>query len=159
MSIKLHKRLGPNPRMSFCPKCGGDASALALIGDANFKGVCPEHGDVYGLRARAHTCSVPNCGRQLSDVVELTDYEKVPSPMPCTKCAEGLALQKKAIEEGGIAWRCCTCGSEGAFILGEDEESNAQIRAVRQRGYTGVEIPGCPVCAKKQEENNAELQG
>ncbi len=159
MSLKLHKRLGPNARMTFCLRCGGEGSALALIGHANFKGVCPEHGDVYGLTAGAHTCGVANCGRKLSDVKELTDWEKVPAPAPCTKCLEGLALQRKIIEEGGIAWRCSTCGSEGAFALGADEESNARIRHVREQGYTGVDMPNCPVCAPKEqkEENDAKL--
>lgn len=153
-SITVHKRLGLNARLTFCPKCGGEGTELIMLGNKNHKGICPDHGHVYGIGARMKHCIADGCGRALTEVEELTDQEKVPSIVLCDTCQKSLKIQQEAIERGGIAWKCSTCGSEGAILKGGQHDE--MIADVRAKGYTGITFSNCPCCNKEQNqgENN-----
>lgn len=148
-SIVLHKTLGVNPRMTFCPRCGGDGQELVLLGIANFHGYCQQHGHVYG--ARGNKCPIERCGNNLRDVKELLDCERVPGYDICDACTKTVEMQKKVISEGGIAFRCKGCGTEGAIPM--SEKMAKLIHDVRAKNALGVEVESCFHCAEKEGEN------
>lgn len=153
-SITVHKRLGLNARLTFCPKCGGEGSGLVMLGRKNYKGMCSEHGHVYGIGPRTTHCIAEGCDRVLTEVKELADYEKVPSVELCDACQKSLTIQMEAIDRGGIAWQCSTCGSEGAVLPGGTFDE--MIKKVRAQGYTGVRWSQCPQCVDNEKSIEGE---
>lgn len=153
MSIRLHKELGVNPRMTFCPRCGGEAQELVLLGTANYVGDCREHGKVYGALAGGR-CPIEKYGNTLHDHRQLKPSERVPAHDICDECKKALRVQQEAIDAGGLAWRC-TCGSEGGILLNENTADF--VKAVREKGALGVQFDGdCPVCRQREEEANGK---
>lgn len=157
MSIKLHKRLGVNPRRTFCPKCGGECQALVLLGSKNHTGVCGRHGQVFGIGENTTRCPAKDCGNRLVDIRELNDSESVPYFEGCAACKSSDTIQREAIERGGIAWRCKKCKSEGAMLKGGAHDD--LIAEVRAKGCLGVELDLCPVCVEEQKEKSNDSQG
>jgi len=42
MAIHLHPTLGVNPKLTYCPRCGGESNELVLIGDRTAKMQCQD---------------------------------------------------------------------------------------------------------------------
>lgn len=156
-SIRLHKEKGVNAHMTFCPRCGGESNGLVLMGAADHKGTCPDHGTVYGIFPGTRYCPAEEkqgvkCGKQLHDVKVVGDYERAPGPL-CEGCENTLKIQKETIEAGGIAFRCLSCGAEGAIQLSENTAEFIQM--IRAKGALGIEFEeNCPNCHKKEEDQS-----
>ena len=103
--ILLHKTLGLNARMTFCPYCLGPGEYLILAGRLNWKVECNCGTIGYGMTSR-DKCT--NCGQvgQWGKRIELDDYEKVPAASPCDKCREGNETANEAVRNGGIFFKC-----------------------------------------------------
>ena len=152
--ITLHPQLGVNPRLTFCPQCGGETNELLLLGNTN---------KVY--RCTSSSCNTPhvgrpkngkcqNCGAQVKFDRELGDREKLPGSV-CDSCQEKNREAEEVVAEGGIFWRCSDCNSSGAI-----RGSAPLAQAVRKQvgiappDPCGVEFSkeeGCPVCGRKEE--------
>lgn len=151
--IILHSRLGVNPRMTVCPRCGGDGDKLMLLGSQNYKYTCryancglTHYGKPTGAAAR--TC--PGCGLAADWVnrTELDDNERLPASAPCRKCQAEIDEHKKVVAEGGIYFRCKDCKAQGVIRA---NELTAKVRAhakIEPPNPVGVEFAkdDCPSC-------------
>ena len=150
-SIILHKTLGINPRLTVCPRCGGEVNEIALLGNQNTLYQYLRSGCQLHMRYHlGHRC--PSCRGYSERVRELDAHEKVLASDICDKCKKELQEHKAIVEEGGVYWKCSNCHSEGV-IKGNSELA----RAVRE--HSGIKAPDpvgieftekeCPVCSKK----------
>ena len=91
MSIRLHSKLGINPRMvkMHCFACGQvKDDCIVLLGSANHKVQCP-HCKVWVLGGVRYNENCPKCGtkRQCAwEQKELTDWEPIEQNGICTEC-------------------------------------------------------------------------
>lgn len=96
-SIRLHKTLGVNPRLTVCqcPIClkEHDGSSLLLFGDHNRVDTCATcNTEIYGGLSSSRPC--PKCkGTYASKTREMGDSERVPAPPePCDQCKEWMKV-------------------------------------------------------------------
>lgn len=118
-----------------------------MLGDTNFHGHCSEHGHVFGVYESGRCIAQDKNGRcqnRLTDVKELHGSERVPAMDICDACKKVVAIQKDAIERGGIAWQCKKCRSEGALLPSEGTQE--LIDRVKAANCLGVTWGTCPVC-------------
>lgn len=145
--ITLHQKLGLNPRLTFCVRCGGETNELALLGNKNWIYKCGDCGAKFvgGAPVRCPKCG----GRSFDRDRELSDGERIPSGDLCDKCKAQLEELKQVVEEGGVFWRCSDCGSEGA-IRKSDFADEVRKAANILTGQCGVQFSkkDCPVCGK-----------
>lgn len=124
--ITLDKKLGVNPRLCFCPRCGGDSNSLAMLGNRNYKQQCNAcDATVYGAGAydKCVRCKASNWG----DRIELTEFERVPGAL-CDDCEE----QIEVVKQGGVFFKC-ELGCLGAIKSSEF--------TVELRKQHGIEAP------------------
>lgn len=157
-SIRLHPEKGLNPRLCICPWCGEDNGEIALVGVEDKKYKCRNCGQQWIGKRRCPNCEV--AGEYLG---RLEEGEKLTGGL-CDKCKEKEADMIKAVEEGGIYWKCEKCGSTGAFSakkkLSTEISGSAEVDVypddivsrVRKAlnvpdGPCGITFNGdCPVC-------------
>jgi len=158
MSIRLHSKLGVNPRLTFCPQCGGETNELLLLGATN---------KVY--RCTDPKCNTPHigsppkgfcqrCGRAVKFERELDDWEKLPGSI-CDACQAKNKAVDEEVAKGGIYWRCKDCGSAGAIRAGHPlaEQVREQMN-LQPPAPCGVELTkepckglACPVCGPEAQ--------
>jgi rubrerythrin len=148
--ITLHKELGVNPRLTYCPQCGGESNELLLLGNTNKVYRCEACNTPHIGRPKRGKCM--NCGHgSVPFERELDRMEKLPGSI-CDSCQEKNAAVAEEVAKGGIHWRCSDCGSAGAIKAGHP-------LAVRVREQMGIEPPDpcgiefskeemCPVCSE-----------
>lgn len=107
----LHSKLGVNPRLTVCPRCGGDTNEIVLLGNYNSIKEC------VGCGARVvgptKECA---CGcRNYRVVRELDAHEKLTSSSLCDACAAELKEHEAIVADGGIYFKCDQCGSSGVI--------------------------------------------
>ena len=109
-SITLHKTKGVNPYLTFCPRCGGEASELILVGSRDSIFECCGITLIGG-----GPC--PKCKSSLNAkfVRKLEDHERLPAREPCDKCKAELENFKKEVEAGGVFFFCEDCHCEGVI--------------------------------------------
>jgi hypothetical protein len=155
-SIMLHPTLGINPHLTFCQRCGGDAEDVLMLGIKNYVDKCASCGcEHYGGSDKQGECM--RCGSHNLQRRTIGDTEKLPVPA-CAKCREMIEACNKAVEDGGVFWKCAGCGSEGAVV--KDSEL-----AIAARNYSGIEAPDpvgievndCPLCRPKEEIEGATV--
>lgn len=144
--IPLHPTKGVNPRLTFCPRCGGDGRELILIG-ANDKVItCPHCGmNAIGFKT-AQLC--PSCKKRLTGgkVRTLEDHEKLPGGL-CLKCEEEVKKVEELIKDGAVHVKCKKCGMQG--VLRKDHPLAIQARNhfnLHNGEPCGVEVDSCPQC-------------
>lgn len=164
-SIVLHPKLGVNPRLTFCPKCGGDSNSLVMLGIKNYVDTCPQcDAKLYGGADRMHDGDLSNnwrcgrCGHRDSSSAfssnrrELGEHEKVPGDL-CKNCKEFYStLHKAAHENNGCGVVCERCGSRfvvhgGSPFVKKMRDDNAM--PIGKPFIVGV--PQCENCADKKE--------
>jgi len=157
-SITLHRELGVNPRLTICPRCGGDGQELVLMGARNYKEVCRECGMVhYGGAERTTRNGTGRCCAKCKsynlDRVEMTDGEKVIGDF-CDKCKAEMQQFDEIFKAGGVAFKCTGCGTHGMIEGGTD--TARKVREAHGTEFTtgpykkcGLEIPSCPNCPEK----------
>jgi len=143
--VMLHPRLGLNPRLTVCPRCGQDGPEIALLGIAN---------SIYRCRGCdvnfvGHKC--PKCGTTcgLEKVRQLEDGERLLGSV-CEACKEKQREVDEVVRQGGVYWRCTDCGSSGALRKCGFTERARLIagNGTRYEGPCGVNLSkrDCPVC-------------
>lgn len=149
-SLTLHPKKGVNPRMTFCPRCGGEGKSLMLIGVHDKSGKCPTHGRVYGAQFR---CPAKGCGNDLTDVRTITESERLPDSQPCTTCEAEIKAHADIVAQGGVYWRCTECKKAGVIKpcgLTEDARRAAQVETPNP---LGIEFAAC-----KEHQPTGEAQ-
>jgi hypothetical protein len=152
MSITLHKTLGLNTRMTFCPRCHGEAHELIMLGNKNNKGICSKCGlTVYGSDSR----HCPECNG-IVEHVPLEQSERLPATDICDDCKKEVTLYEDIVAEGGVYWKCSKCHCSGVI---KSNEFTADVR--KAHGLTngepcGVDFNGaddCPCCGGENGES------
>jgi hypothetical protein len=149
-SIALHPKLGLNPHMTVCPRCGKDGPEILLLGIVNSIYFCRG----CDIKFVGHKC--PKCGTTcgLEKVRALEESERLRGSV-CDSCREKQASAAAAVEDGGVYWRCADCKSEGAIRKNDFTERVRLVhgKGTRYEGPCGVEFTrkDCPACGPDKE--------
>lgn len=143
--IRLHPKLGLNPHMTYCPRCGGEGRDLILLGARDYIDKCCDCGIMLigGGPCPKHP------GRRTERVRSIEEHEKLPGSA-CEACEKDLAAQEAEVAAGGVYFRC-DCGAKGGVILAQHAlaaDARAQLK-IAAPAPCGVSIPECPSCAKE----------
>ena len=153
-SITLHPKLGVNPRLTYCRRCGGETNELLLVGRANYKEQCPKCQCWHfgGLNRRGGKSRCGSCDHEFYGSVkrvELESHERLPSPELCDKCKEFLAQAELHAKDGAILGKCIKCYSE--FVISGGAEIAKKVReqlGVAPPKLCGIELETCVNCEK-----------
>ena len=155
-NLPLHKEKGVNPRLTVCPRCGGDGSELILVGALDRVSVCKS----CGLKHYGHMgCSCQTCGGSLVFDHCLKEGEKLPGSL-CESCEKEVKTFQAVVAAGGIYFRCKDCKANG--VIKPDHEISKAVRAqskIEPPNPVGIEFDrehSCPSCGpdKIQEEHS-----
>jgi hypothetical protein len=147
MSIPLHPKLGVNPRLTVCRRCGGNTNELVLLGNRNKVMKCTSCNALnYGSRAsdKCSACSQ----RSLELDHELSDAERVPAMAPCDACAKELDEHAAVVADGGIYFRCADCRASGVIKKSPFADAVRAAHGLEAPAPCGVEFTkaDCPKC-------------
>jgi hypothetical protein len=153
-SIELDPKAGVNPRLTFCPRCGGDSNELVLLGARKFKRICSCGCVNFGARG-GDKCG--KCGEGLSHArrEEIKEHDRLPALGLCETCKEDEAMLKEVVTQGGIYWKCKDCHASGAI---KGEHPIAQMVRWKMKIETpkpcGIEFSkvDCPNCGPNGKE-------
>jgi hypothetical protein len=145
--ILLHPEKGLNPRLTFCPRCHGDAPELILIG-ANDKVItCPHCGmNAIGFKS---TQLCPSCKKRLAGgkTRTLDDHERLPGSL-CKACEEEMKKLDEIVKAGGVFFSC-KCGAEGVLRPEHPAAKAARDHFGFHNGEPcGIKADTCPQCNK-----------
>lgn len=142
MSLQLHPKLGPNPHLTFCPRCGGDGPDLILIGARTAKRKCAGCGTLLIGNTLREPCG--KCGdtgpHELIGHVE--EHEKLPGSF-CKSCEEEIKLHKAIVKDGGVYFRCQECGKQGVIRPNEFAAAVRKTHGLTNGEPCGVEFSKC----------------
>ena len=112
MGIILDKKLGVNPVLTYCPRCGEATNELLLVGTAA-KYECTNCQRKFIGRPRV--CD--NCGSSTFTNLGKIDgtHERLPATDICDNCKKEIKEFNEEIEKGGVAWKCEDCGNTGVI--------------------------------------------
>jgi Flp pilus assembly pilin Flp len=171
-SIPLSEEHGLNPALSVCPRCGGEASELALLGNS-IKWRCDNcgaHHLAYAGQSGKMACLCGNKyrqGRRFTKLGKANGWrDKVIASEPCEKCKQELEGHKQLVAAGGVFWKCSTCHSEGvvkpeaalASAVRAQHVKEGRIKEPEEGGAhepCGIDFEGgqlCPVCSEAAEQ-------
>jgi rubrerythrin len=156
MSILISKKHGVNPTITMCRLCGEETGEIMLLGECNeYK--CSACGSTTFGRMADNKKKCPQCGSSRIDMIA----SDVKAPMQlksggiCEKC-KAIDIEHAAlVRQGGVYWRCQTCGSAGVIRPGTKfalmVRHTTQIVAPNPVGvdFTSEE---CPVCQNRAKE-------
>lgn len=144
----LHKTNGLNPRMTYCPRCGGEGQSLILLGVHEYKGKCATHGVVYGARL---SCPAKGCMQGLSDSRMIGEHERLPDSEPCNTCRDEITQHADIVAAGGVYFKCDECHKTGvikksplADIVREHSNNPTPAPCGIQFGACSEHAPGAP---------------
>lgn len=147
--IKLHPKLGVNPHLASCQRCGEETGEILLLGSANSIYECSHcHASVIGGGLRCPKCNT----RSLKFVRELDEMEKVPSGL-CADCNAEMIAHQKIVEEGWIYFQCDACKAMG--VITKDKEIAQRVRRemkIDPPALCGLKVTQeeCPLCRKEE---------
>lgn len=145
--IELHPTLGVNPRLTVCPRCGGDGPELMLLGRRNHKFSCKQCGTTSYSARKCLRCAAD--GRYPYDgiAVELEASERVPGSL-CASCEQEAAGHKAIVEAGGIYWQCESCKQSGVIRPSPFTEMVRAAAGIAAPNPVGARFTkaDCPVC-------------
>jgi len=110
-SIPISREGGLEPRLCFCPRCGGDSPECLTIGAGIVKVVAGERA-VYCYGGEAFK-ALRELGRG-AKIVPLEPDERVPGEL-CPRCQQELEEWDEIVLAGGLYWHCTECGAEGVL--------------------------------------------
>lgn len=148
-SITLSKEFGVNSSLTYCPRCGGDAQEILLLGNAQDYECSSCHKHIIGKKPK----ECPFCGSSL--IINQGPYDASRSRLPgsdlCDKCKELMKELKEELAKGGVAWKCQDCKSEG--VIKHDAAMAVEFRKLYP-DKIGIIFTkkNCPVCGAKEEE-------
>jgi len=146
-SIRLHKEYGVNPRMTSCPRCGGDGRDLILLGAEDTKYTCQACGMIHFGRPDRGACMREGCDSRMFETVKIGEHEKIPSSL-CGACEKEVSEHKAVVEAGGVYWRCSDCGRNGVIKPNSFTEAVRGVHGTEAPSPCGVEFTkdDCPAC-------------
>ena len=148
--IVLHPKLGINPRMTICIRCGGEGRELILLGNKNKVITCPNcDANVIGSSTKG---KCPKCQRRLAGGKsrELEDSERIPAGY-CEKCENELKSFDDEVKRGGVHIKC-KCGMTGIVKAGHPLAKHARDHFGFHNGEPcGIETEVCPQCEVKDD--------
>lgn len=148
-SITLHPKLGVNPHLTYCPRCGGEANELMLIGNRTNIVECPNcDAKIIGGLKTGEKC--PKCqycahfGDSSRSVGQIGEHDKLPATDVCDKCKEELETFKKEVEAGVIYFKCKCCPLTGV-IKGHTRLAKAvrEKSGIKAPNPVGIEFDDC----------------
>lgn len=148
-SIKLHPEKGVNPKLTFCPRCGGDARELILVGADEGVYKCGEC-DITVFGYGHGECPKCKSTRRLSKVRTIGEHEKLPGG-PCEKCEKEMAEHDAVVAAGGVHFKCIDCGVVGVIKdspFAKDVRKKLKIEAPMPLGIEFSKKDGCPKCGR-----------
>ena len=150
----LHKTKGVNPRLTFCPRCGGDGPDLILLGNRDSVITCPFCNTANYGAIRSDKCG--SCGQPLSrgESRKIEEHERIPGSL-CKTCKEEVENFKKEVEKGGIYWKC-KCGATGVIKGGSELAVQVREKSGIKEGPVGVELDKCWVCEKGAKDGKED---
>lgn len=158
MGLPVSRKYGVNPTMALCERCGKETGELLLLGRCN-EYACRECGaKTYGRLKKDAKCS--QCG---SFTLYMTGQD-VEAPMHlkhgvCEECRDRDEEHATMVRQGGVYWRCETCGSTGVVRPGSGlalvTRHHAQIAAPKP---VGIDFgpDQCPVCRQRAGDSGME---
>ena len=173
-SIPLHPEKGVNPRLTFCPNCGGEGREIMLIGNREKVYKCAFcHVTIFGHR-QSEPC--PKC-KDLGPhefVRKIEDEERLPGGL-CEACEKEKNEHDAVVAAGGIHFKCASCkitgvikaSSELAKTVREHHQKQGQnlvkgwfTEPIHTKGNSLVYMPcgvemnseNCPKCRPNKEE-------
>lgn len=157
--MRLHKEHGVNPRLTFCPQCGGEGNELVLLGahDSLYRCIREECGAAHIGRPEGGSCA--KCGATVRLERKIGQHERIPGGI-CDACQEKNRQVEEEVARGGIHWRCADCGAAGAIRAGHPlaEAVRAQmgIAAPNACGVEFTRVEGCPACGEEGESDGSK---
>jgi hypothetical protein len=151
MSIRLHPKLGLNPVLTYCCRCGGESQELILAGDARVYQCQTCKQKMIGDRAE----SCPKCHVKMAYLEKFTPEfgTKLPSREPCDNCKNEIEEHRRIVADGGIYWKCSACTASGVIKMdGFTMAVRAQLKIDAPKPC-GVEFSqkDCPACGPKDD--------
>jgi hypothetical protein len=152
-SIHLHKEKGVNPKLTYCPRCGGDGRDLILIGTRENVFQCAS----CKIHIFGHTTSepCPKCQDRgpHTFVRKIEDHEKLPGGL-CESCEKETKLHEQVVAEGGIYFECSDCKKSGVIKvtapLAGIVREKLGIKAPAPCGVQFTKADGCPACGTEE---------
>jgi hypothetical protein len=138
----------------YCPNCGEQSGEIALVGD----------GRVYacscGWKAIAYTKpkSCESCGGVSFSVRPYDESTKLYGDL-CDRCQKEHDEHLKIVEQGGVFWKCASCGRTGVIKPNEFTAAVRESCGIAAPAPCGVEFspesdPPCPACAQDRRAPN-----
>lgn len=153
--IELHPKLGVNPHMTTCTRCGGAGQELILLGKRNTVTICPHCGiNAFGCtpRSKCPKCREPMQGGKKREIEE---RENIPFGL-CKTCEDEVGLFEEEIKKGGVLIHC-TCGMEGILKAEHPMAKKARDHFNLHDGEPcGVKVGHCPKCEEKHDRQTGE---
>jgi hypothetical protein len=160
--IKIHKKLGVNPRIVECSKCG-EGEGIAFLGENNYKSICCKCNSVeYGVALNSKKCS--KCGGGVV-VFELEEREnlKINYCFACKKKEIDKNVEElhseyiEEINKGGVIFICEKCSTMGIIknsdasaymrkLAWNNMKEKEETRKLFEKGLFACCIPKCPNC-------------
>lgn len=157
-SIRLHSKLGVNPKLTYCPRCKGESNELVLVGADDGKYKCRSCGlHIYGYgKGKCPKC---DAGHTLERIGTVEEHERLPATRPCDGCRAELDEHGKVVAEGGVYFKCKDCNATGAI-----RASAPLAGAVREKAGVAAPAPcgvefskaDCPACGPNNVKGNSK---
>lgn len=146
MPIYVPKAFSTNPRETYCPVCHEPADWVLMMGETH-KFVCIYCQMIHLGEPKGGACVKCGCNK-LDDKGVPGPEEKFACAKPCEACRERLAKVQAVVTLGGLAFRCQTCGTIGAF-----DKNNPLVPAFREQfpnagDHWDLDQQNCPECKK-----------
>lgn len=156
MRIYLHPKLGVNPKLTFCRRCGAEVNELVLIGSKTGKYKCGNCGLLMfggppGFSERCPSCKGHR--NNFSRVGEIGEHERLPASSLCDACTKEVETFMQEVEAGGVYWKCRDCHANGV-IKRSPFAYKVRTATGTPTGPCGIEFSrddGCPACGQMDE--------
>ena len=154
-NIPLHPKRGLDPHLTYCQRCGGEASELT-VGDVRKitnTGEGTDHGKVaYANRGETRKLA-DKLGWNNYSVDEIPEGERLPASEPCEGCREELAKFKAVVEDGGVYWSCKECHQSGVIKPSDYANAVRKSAGVEKPKPVGVAFDVCKDHATQEQSD------
>jgi hypothetical protein len=148
-SIRLHAKHGVNPKLTYCPRCHGEARELMLIGADDDKFSCRVCETVsFGAR-KCLKCADGGAGERS----KIGEHERLPGGL-CDACEVESREHWTEVQAGGVYFKCADCGVRGVIKSGAAFAATVrEAHGLAAPKACGVEFStrDCPQCGPGKE--------
>lgn len=139
--IPLTKDGGLDPRLTYCPRCGGECNEI-IVGDNR---LITHSSGQKAIAPRGKTSKVmKQLGWSRSDCqVGMVPEGRLPATQPCDSCNKELEEWGKIVADGGVYWQCASCDKTGVVLPSEFANLVRAKHGIDPPGPCGVEFMTC----------------